>query len=121
MGGGSQFSSSFSESRKGAPNCDCGVKAPVVTSWTGVNPGRKFYGCGLFKVVVRGRFFIWYDVYHGQVNNERCDDENASSMKVVGCLLKKIEDMKKKERILELSLAICCALLIFLIIAYVTK
>ncbi|KAL6567290.1 hypothetical protein OROGR_000958 [Orobanche gracilis] len=122
MGGGSQFSSSCSETRKGAPKCDCGVEASVVTSWTGVNPGRKVYGCGLFKLHGKRvcRFFTWYYVYHGQVIDERCDDEDASSMKVFGSLLKKIEDMNKKERILEPSLAICCVV-IFLIIAYVSK
>ncbi|RZB47415.1 hypothetical protein D0Y65_051162 [Glycine soja] len=30
--------------------CLCNVDAPLVTSWTEDNPGRRFYGCGLYKV-----------------------------------------------------------------------
>src|ERR1044072_8954277 len=40
----------FSQRTKVPPICGCGVEAPLLTSWTGLNPGRKFYGCGLFKV-----------------------------------------------------------------------
>ena len=30
--------------------CLCNVEAPLVISWTEDNPGRRFYGCGLYKV-----------------------------------------------------------------------
>lgn len=35
--------------------CKCGVETPLLTSKTGVNPGRRFYGCGLYVVC------IWFD------------------------------------------------------------
>ncbi|XP_057438970.1 uncharacterized protein LOC130730850 [Lotus japonicus] len=125
MGGGSQSSGSYScsQRRKGGPICDCGFQAPLVTSWTGDNPGRKFYGCGLFKKHGKRvcRFFVWYDEYHGLVKCDRFDEEVAREKKIIGTLLRKIDDMKKKERLLEISLVTCIVLMILLVFAYVNK
>lgn len=30
--------------------CDCGLPAKIFTAWTNKNPGRKFFGCELYKV-----------------------------------------------------------------------
>ncbi|KAL6563779.1 hypothetical protein OROGR_002738 [Orobanche gracilis] len=68
--GGSELSSGSSDSRRRKVKvCGCGVQAPLLTSWTGENPGRRFYGCGLFKVHGRKmcKFFEWFD----DVGNER--------------------------------------------------
>lgn len=161
MGGGSQSCGSYSGSqrRKGGPLCDCGFEAPAVTSWTGENPGRKFYGCGLFKVRVLPplschfshrsvmwsllphchrklfgllcalilqihgkrvcRFFVWYDEYHGLGKYDKSDEENAREKKIIGSLLRKIDAMKKKERLLEISLGTCIVLIMALIILLV--
>ncbi|KAF8099956.1 hypothetical protein N665_0234s0004 [Sinapis alba] len=32
--------------------CRCGLPAKIVTSWTDNNPGRRFFGCLLYKVLV---------------------------------------------------------------------
>ncbi|XP_057426309.1 uncharacterized protein LOC130719715 [Lotus japonicus] len=123
MGGGSQSCGSYSGSqrRKGGPLCDCGFEAPAVTSWTGENPGRKFYGCGLFKIHGKRvcRFFVWYDEYHGLGKYDKSDEENAREKKIIGSLLRKIDAMKKKERLLEISLGTCIVLIMALIILLV--
>ena len=49
MGGGSLFSQRMKE----PPQCGCGVEAPLLTSWTGRNPGKLFCGYGRFKVEIR--------------------------------------------------------------------
>lgn len=64
MGGGSEMSSaSSSRDKKRRPRfeCHCGVDAPLVTSWTDENPGRRFYGCGRFKV--NKARDLWYYSY----------------------------------------------------------
>ncbi|KAL3518766.1 hypothetical protein ACH5RR_021355 [Cinchona calisaya] len=42
--------SSSSKSKSGA-RCKCGTKAPICTTWTVENPGRKFLGCSNYKWV----------------------------------------------------------------------
>ncbi|XP_057433476.1 uncharacterized protein LOC130726251 [Lotus japonicus] len=85
--GRSENSSGSSDSRRRMVKvCGCGVEAPLLTSWTGDNPGRRFYGCGLFKVHGRRlcRFFEWYD-----------DVGNAREKKVIALLTRKNAEMKK--------------------------
>ncbi|KAM7480304.1 hypothetical protein LguiA_028517 [Lonicera macranthoides] len=37
--------------------CFCGVPAPIMTVWTNDNPGRRFVGCGNYKI----KLFDWVD------------------------------------------------------------
>lgn len=49
--GWSEMSSgSFDLRRRITKMCDCGIEAHLATSWIRDNPGRRFYGCSLFKV-----------------------------------------------------------------------
>ena len=43
-------SSSYTSEARSRVFCPCNIEAPLVTSWTEENPGRRFYGCGLYKV-----------------------------------------------------------------------
>ncbi|RZC02594.1 hypothetical protein D0Y65_017635 [Glycine soja] len=45
-------SSSYTIEARSRVFCLCNVEAPLVTSWTEDNPGRRFYGCGQYKIVV---------------------------------------------------------------------
>ena len=40
--------------------CFCGVPAPLMRSWTDDNPGRRFVGCGNYKMKPC-KFFDWVD------------------------------------------------------------
>ena len=31
--------------------CHCGTRSPMRTSWTTANPGRHFFGCGMYDVL----------------------------------------------------------------------
>ena len=56
-------SSSYTSEARSHMMCLCNVKAPLVTSWTKDNLGRRFYGCGLYKVrnnVYRGGCVMVY-------------------------------------------------------------
>ncbi|XP_057426249.1 uncharacterized protein LOC130719652 [Lotus japonicus] len=92
--------------------CGCGVEAPLLTSWTGDNPERRFYGCGLFKV--HGRrlcsFFEWYD-----------DVGNAREKKVIALLSRKNAEMKKTIKVLVCCLIFAMIMIMALIFAYVSK
>ena len=54
MGGGSQISfgsASTGRSCRRLKFCDSGVETPLLSTKTGENRGRRFYGyCGLFQV-----------------------------------------------------------------------
>ncbi|XP_058784860.1 uncharacterized protein LOC131659725 [Vicia villosa] len=43
--------------------CRCGLDAPLMTAWTDANPGRRFYGCGMYKIQGHKmcNHFVWYD------------------------------------------------------------
>lgn len=41
--------------------CRCGLPAKIVTSWTDNNPGRRFFGCPLYKVLVESIAFTIRD------------------------------------------------------------
>ncbi|XP_058784113.1 uncharacterized protein LOC131658880 [Vicia villosa] len=81
------ISSNLSHSRRRRLQCYCGLDAPLVTSWTSQNPGRRFYGCGLYKL--QGRkgcaYFEWYDEQLEERSNE-----------VINSLLKKVNKLKKE-------------------------
>ncbi|XP_057445582.1 uncharacterized protein LOC130737748 [Lotus japonicus] len=123
MGGFSETSSSFSGSgrrhNRSKPLkllCDCGVEAPLVTSGTPINNGRVFYGCGLYKVygTKQCRFFKWMDEVDAQPGEDRED-------KLVEILTRKIVELRRTQRLLQMCLAIAMFALLFMLVLYVTK
>ncbi|XP_057432111.1 uncharacterized protein LOC130743550 [Lotus japonicus] len=107
--------STSSETRRRVVLCDCGVQSPLVTTWTGVNRGRRFYGCGLFEVHRKKvcNFFQWHDA-----DDDNC---NAREKKLIVVLTKKNEELQKKERILVASLFMSMFVILVLLVAYVRK
>ncbi|KAF2536464.1 hypothetical protein F2Q68_00021930 [Brassica cretica] len=63
-------SSSFWRSKAigGRRMCDCGLPAKIFTSWKNKNPGRKCFGCELYKEMGNEhcKCFEWFD--EGEVN-----------------------------------------------------
>ncbi|CAL5208386.1 unnamed protein product [Lathyrus oleraceus] len=43
--------------------CKCGLDAPLMTAWTNVNPDRRSYGCGMYKIQRYKKYshFVWLD------------------------------------------------------------
>jgi len=67
--------------------CHCGVDAPLVTSWTDENPGRRFHGYGKLFVKRKYNIFRWY--------NPEVPDRQK---KIIRTLLRKNDELKKKEK-----------------------
>ncbi|CAK8538467.1 unnamed protein product [Lathyrus sativus] len=89
-----EISSSSSHSRRRRIQCYCGFDSPLAIAWTSENSSRRFYGCGLFKL--QGRkgcsFFDWYD-----------DKIPKWSKEVINSLLKKVNELKKKDSLTKKS------------------
>ncbi|KHN20536.1 hypothetical protein glysoja_029549, partial [Glycine soja] len=73
--------------------CLCNVEAPLVTSWTEDNPGKHFYGCGLYKVRnnLVGRKGCNYFEWHDPV-------ANICQKKITVTLMKKVDELKLREK-----------------------
>ncbi|XP_058751698.1 uncharacterized protein LOC131624801 [Vicia villosa] len=88
MSQASYMSTSSCASRRREVRCFCDLDSPLTTSWTTRNPGRRFNGCGLFKL--QGRkgcdFFSWYDV-----------EMSVRAKEVILSLMKKIDEHKQKD------------------------
>jgi len=67
--------------------CHCGVESPLVTAWTDENPGRRFHGCGRFFLRRKCNFFRWFD-----------PEVPDRQKKIIRGLLKKNNELKKKEK-----------------------
>ncbi|XP_057440257.1 uncharacterized protein LOC130732164 [Lotus japonicus] len=101
----SATSTSDGHGRRRVVVCDCGVVTPLRTSWTDENPGRRFYGCGLYQG--RNRrcgFFQWHD-----------REFNQREKKVIAWLLTLVEGLKKKEKFWFGCTGICCVVIVVLL------
>ncbi|KAL5137109.1 hypothetical protein HKD37_10G027527 [Glycine soja] len=91
-------SSSYTSEVRSRVFCLCNIETPLVTSWTKENPGRRFYGCGLYKArninLDTGRkgcnFFQWHD----PVGNNR-------QKKIIVGLMKEVDELKLREKDLQ--------------------
>ncbi|KHN34001.1 hypothetical protein glysoja_033448, partial [Glycine soja] len=81
--------------------CLCNVEAPLVTSWTEDNPGRRFYGCGQYKVrninflgvmlwLIWCNYFKWHNLV-----------ANIHQKKIIVALMKKVDELKLREKDLQ--------------------
>lgn len=94
MGGGNGSSSSSSSIHK-CKQCHCKVQSPLMTCKEGINYGRRFWGCGLYKKYVFKvcDYFVWLDEEmseHGQV--------------VVSGLVVEVENLNKNKAAAEKQL-----------------
>ncbi|XP_058725331.1 uncharacterized protein LOC131596624 [Vicia villosa] len=67
--------------------CRCGLEAPLMTSWTDLNPGRHFFGCGMYKVQGHKRcsHFVWYD-----------DELSSRAKEIISSLQKNLEQERAR-------------------------
>ncbi|KAH1203674.1 hypothetical protein GmHk_17G049850 [Glycine max] len=113
-------SSSYTSEARSHVLCLCNVEAPLVTLWTEDNPGRRFYGCGLYKVT--GRKWYNYFEWHDSVANIRQKKIMVALMKKVDelelrekDLQSRIRDMKRKDNFLRILLVVCWVCLCLLV------
>ncbi|KAK4286058.1 hypothetical protein QN277_002669 [Acacia crassicarpa] len=50
--------------------CHCGIAAPLCTSWTEQNQGRRFFGCRNYQQGNGCGFFQWHDGQMGERSTE---------------------------------------------------
>lgn len=75
-------SGSLSNSRNrgygGRKLCACRLPAKIFTAWTDKNPGRKFFGCELYKVKIKKIIL-------------RCFSSNVMGCNIFCCVIRKEE------------------------------
>ncbi|XP_058773634.1 uncharacterized protein LOC131647826 [Vicia villosa] len=59
--------------------CRCGLEAPLMTAWTYANPGRHFYGCGMYKGHTMCIYFVWYDEEMSPTSKELIIEKNKAN------------------------------------------
>ncbi|XP_058733936.1 uncharacterized protein LOC131605617 [Vicia villosa] len=69
--------------------CHCGLDAPLMTSWTDTNPGRRFYGCGMYKLqgFKKCSNFVWLD-----------EEMNTGAKEVISSLIHNLEEEKQRAK-----------------------
>ncbi|KAI5433591.1 hypothetical protein KIW84_020758 [Lathyrus oleraceus] len=67
--------------------CKCSLDAQLITTRTNANPGRRFYGCGMYKIqgYKKCSHFIWLD-----------EEMNPRTKKLIYTLLKNINEENVK-------------------------
>ncbi|XP_058784024.1 uncharacterized protein At4g04775-like [Vicia villosa] len=113
--------------------CRCGLDAPLMTSWTDSNPGRRFYGCGMYKIqgYKRCNHFVWYDEEMGPRAKEMISTLNKK-LKIANFKIdagkirqdemnKKISNLNLKIKYLKISIASIFVLVVGLVLGFVMK
>ncbi|XP_042978846.1 uncharacterized protein LOC122309427 [Carya illinoinensis] len=86
-----------------SPTCWCGLKAPLKTSQTNKNPGRKYYACPKYKYntgEANCQFFIWADIFQLLESQKRTRD-NAVRKRKDDVLLREYEVEEKEDKLIE--------------------
>ncbi|XP_065872234.1 uncharacterized protein [Euphorbia lathyris] len=65
--------------------CHCGIQAPLSTSWSDSNPGRRYFNCKNFGTRKACKFFEWMD-----------PPMNEREKSVILGLLRKLDKIEKE-------------------------
>ncbi|CAL5188748.1 unnamed protein product [Lathyrus oleraceus] len=78
------------------------LDAPLMTLWTDVSPGRRFYKCGMYKVQGHKRcnYFVWYD----KEMTPRSKELISSLNEILGLKKIKVDEFKHKEDELKMEI-----------------
>ncbi|CAL5198568.1 unnamed protein product [Lathyrus oleraceus] len=81
----SGFSHGSRSSSRSRYVCKCGLDAPLMKAWTNANPGRRFYGCGMYKVqgFKKCSHLVWFD-----------EEMNPRAKELISALLMNINEEK---------------------------
>ncbi|CAK8537398.1 unnamed protein product [Lathyrus sativus] len=88
--------------RRRGNRCWCELESLLMTSWTYDNPGRRFHGCGNFKVMRKKgcNYFQWVD----EDMSSRAKDVIRSLKDKNEELMDVIKDIKKNEDLLKMKI-----------------
>ena len=96
-----------------------------MTSWTHENPGRRFYGCGIFKVMRKKgcNYFQWVDEEMSSRAKEMVrslKDKNEELMDLIRDTKKNEEMLKMKIKFMGYFLILSLLLLLLVVFVFVT-
>ena len=111
--------------RKRGIRCWCDLESPLMTSWTHENPGRRFHGCGNFKVIRKKgcNYFQWVDEEMSSRAKEMVrslKDKNEELMDLIRDTKKNEEMLKMKTKFLGYFLILSLLLLLLVVFVFVT-
>jgi hypothetical protein len=117
-------SSNHTNLRKRGNTCWCDIESPLMTSWTYENPGRRFYGCGGFKVMRKKgcNHFEWFDEemsFRAKEVIRSLKNRNDELMEAMSENKKFEETVKKKNKYLRFVLGLTIVFLLLVISALV--
>ncbi|XP_058755918.1 uncharacterized protein At4g04775-like [Vicia villosa] len=97
----SYASTNSSSSRRKVNRCWCDLESPLMTSWSYANPGRRFYGCGNFRVMRKKgcNHFEWFD----EEMSNRAKDVIRSLKDKNDELVNLMSDTRKNEELLKMK------------------
>ncbi|CAL5184195.1 unnamed protein product [Lathyrus oleraceus] len=120
----SNFSHGSRSSNRSRYVCKYGLDALLMTTWTNVNPGRRFYVCGMYKIqdFKKRSHFVWLD-----------EEMNPREKELISALLNSInkekatiksykgkeEELKIKLKMLKKLLKINSMLLFVMLFSFV--
>ncbi|CAK8575652.1 unnamed protein product [Lathyrus sativus] len=114
--------SNCSKSHFVCDECKCGLDAPLMTSWTDANLGRRFYGCEMYKGHKRCNHFVWSDEEMTLISKELISSLNErlglENIKVEECKHKE-DELKMKIKFLRIQLKFTIGMIILLLIGLV--
>ncbi|KAI8556757.1 hypothetical protein RHMOL_Rhmol05G0279900 [Rhododendron molle] len=97
----SSSSSHFNSIFEGPP-CKCGIPAPIRTSKTEANRGRRFLGCINYKQPSRSGcdFFFWIDPER-DTQKELLEADNNDMRRKISILTKEVEEITRENEVLR--------------------
>ncbi|XP_058742591.1 uncharacterized protein LOC131615106 [Vicia villosa] len=104
--------------------CYCGINAPLMTVWTDSNPGRCFFGCGMYKIqgFKKCSQFVWWDEEMNPRAKEMIStllqNLNEEKQRVKDSISKE-EETKMKMKLLKKQLKFNLFVTIFVLVAFV--
>ncbi|KAI8555694.1 hypothetical protein RHMOL_Rhmol05G0194000 [Rhododendron molle] len=92
----SSSSSHFNSINEG-PLCKCGIPAPIRTSKTKANWGRRFIGCLNYKLPNTCGLFYWID----PERDMELEEDNKNMQMKISVLTKEVEEITRENKVLR--------------------
>ncbi|XP_077215957.1 uncharacterized protein LOC143850612 [Tasmannia lanceolata] len=91
--------------------CHCGQPAPIRTSWTSSNFGRRFLGCSGYEINAACKFFEWIDPLicaQGSVVVARVMETQKKLHLEVARLEAEVAVYRRREKLFQTLIGISC-------------
>ncbi|KAI8538456.1 hypothetical protein RHMOL_Rhmol09G0105300 [Rhododendron molle] len=89
-------------SSNGDPNvvCNCAIRAPLRPTRSGINTGRRFYGCLNYNTKFSCEFFMWVDP--PKFESTQSNIESTYNLQIHNSeLQRKVDELQSRVEVLE--------------------